>query len=534
MVEVNLLYNAYQNSMKILADGQPLSNISSLTRYQTMPFLTWCGEILPKIAEEVNDEYALTYTGRSCESRVFAALSAQYSVCRSFKPKEPTLADSTTKRLRKLHQRCVSGLAYTQFSETLKVYSDLESEAVQQLFKAVLPKLCFCRIRIELAALSELANSEKEMLRFVVADEANAADVLRTAQALKGESYAVFLSQTNEFLGVYNSCVAEKATEPALYNVVGQYLELSFYVQLLRKALSAVAMDAKDVNYSSVVALDKIEPQTFAVIPTSIECNQSIPIKLYTVPEGYETRQIIYRISNEEIVHIRDNTMYCTGTGEVVIEVYEAGQSLCISRSRVVAHKRNRITSLTLAPAKLRLSVGDKVRLKTSYEPQDADNTSTIRIRSDDGLIASAIEGLVTARKPGFTKIQATTDSGVTASCDVEVFPKLEDITLTLSETRLAHNGIAKVTAERCPRDATLDDLVFSVEPPSVAVFDKAGMKLAARGAGKGKLVVTDKRKSVKKEVEFDVAAEKPNFAPAIKWIAGILLVLALIYLFTR
>ena len=133
MVEVNLLYNAYQNSMKILADGQPLSNISSLTRYQTMPFLTWCGEILPKIAEEVNDEYALTYTGRSCESRVFAALSAQYSVCRSFKPKEPTLADSTTKRLRKLHQLCVSGLAYTQFSETLKVYSDLESEAVQPM-----------------------------------------------------------------------------------------------------------------------------------------------------------------------------------------------------------------------------------------------------------------------------------------------------------------------------------------------------------------------------------------------------------------
>lgn len=534
MVEVTLMYNAYQNTMRIMANGQPLNNISALTRYQSMPFLAWCGEILDKLEEEVNDEYALTYVGRACESRILAALSGRCRACRSLRPQSPALADSTTKRLRKLSQLCMSGVNCPQFTELLPVYSDLQAEELDACLKGVLPKLSFCRIRMQQRPLSELSASPMDATRFIIAREPEMGKLPDLARFTAGETYVLLLSGMNEFVSVQGACITEKVTPDALGSVLGQYLELSFFMGVLRRALSLVQIDEKDANYASFAVLDKIEPQTYAQLPSSIETNQSIPIRLYTVPEGYEPAEMFYRISNTDILQIRDNTLHCVGTGEAVVEVYQAGQSVCVSRRRIVAHRRNRITSMSFKQSSIHMAVGDKKKLQVSYEPADADNATQVKYRSDDGLIASAIDGVLTARHPGSTSIVAMTDDKITATCDVRVYPKLEDIQLSLAETALKHQGVTGVTVKRVPENATLDELVFTVDPPELAVFDRAGMKLAARKAGRGVLRVVDERRSVKKEVSFSVAPEKKSLMPVIKIIAGVLIVLGILYVVTR
>lgn len=534
MVDVQLSYNAYQNSMRIYADGQPLNNISSLTKYQSMPFLAWCGEILPKLAQEVNDEYALTYIGRSCESRILAALSAEYSYCRSFRPLSPTLADSTTKRLRKLHQLCISGLSYSQFSETLQVYSDLPEEVLSDFFKGVFPRLCFCKMRTQYNPLSSLSTATTDEIRFVIAYEHDESNILSYSNVRNKETYVLLLSKENSFVGMSDSCIIEKATDDAISTLIHQYLELSFFMSVLRKALSNTSIDEGNVNYPSFSCLDKTEPQTYARLPKMVETGSSVPIQLYTVPEGYPTSQVQYRVSNTDIIQIRNDSLYAAGTGEAIVEVYQAGQSVCIARAKIVAHKRNRITSMRVKPDPLRMCVGDKQKLLIEYEPKDADNTSSIRYRSDDGLVASAIDGIITARKPGRTVIRASTDDNVTASCSVKVYPKLESLSMSLSQTQLAHNGIADVTVKRIPDDATLDELIFSVQPSGIAVFDKHAMKLAARASGTGKLIVMDKRKSVQSEVLFEIKPEGIDMGPMIKVVLGAAIVLGLIYVFTR
>lgn len=533
MVEVTLMYNAYQNTMRIMADGQPLNNISALTRYQSMPFLAWCGEILSKVEEEVNDEYALTYVGRTCESRILAALSARYSACRSLRPKSPTLADSTTKRLRKLSQLCMSGVSCPQFSEALPIYTDIPEAELEKSLKGVLPKLSFCRIRMQCKPLNMLPASPRDEIRFVIARAENQQMLQNLVNVHEGETYVMLLGGLNEFVSVQGACITEKVTADALGSVLSQYLELSFFMKVLRRALSLVQIDEKDANYPSVAALDKIEPQTYAALPTSIEVNQSITLKLYTIPEGYEPSEVICRSSNPEVVQIRGNTMQCVGTGEVIVEVYQPGQSVCISRRRIVAHRRNRITALSFKQKLIEMAVGDKQKLQVSYSPDDADNASQIKYRSDDGTIASAIDGVLTARRPGTTGVVAMTDDKITAACDVRVYPKLEDILLTLEETKLKYQGVTNVKVQRVPEKATLDDLVFSVEPQELAVFDLAGMKLAARQAGSGVLRVMDKRRSVKKEVSFTVAPEKKSKAPVMKFLIGAFIILGILYVIT-
>ena len=530
MVEVTLMYNAYQNTMRIMADGQPLNNISALTRYQSMPFLVWCGEILSKLEEEVNDDYALTYVGRTCESRILAGLSAHSRACRSLRPKSPTLADSTTKRLRKLSQLCMSGVSCPQFTETLPIYSDIPQAELEQNLKGVLPKLSFCRIRMQCKPLNMLPASPRDEIRFVIARAEEHARLQQIIRFDEGETYVMLLGGTNEFISVQGACITEKVTADALCSVLSQYLELSFFMKLLRRSLSLVQIDEKDANYPSVAVLDKIEPQTYALLPTSIELNQTITLKRYTVPEGYEPSEIVCRSSNPEVVRVQGDAMTCVGTGEVIVEVYQPGQSVCISRRRIVAHRRNRITALSFKQQRIEMAVGDKQKLQISYSPEDADNASQIKYRSDDGTIASAIDGMLTARRPGVTGIVAMTDDKVTAECDVKVYPKLEDILLTVEQTKLKYHGVTNVKVQRVPEDATLDDLVFSVEPQDLAVFDRAGMKLAAREAGSGVLRVMDKRRSVKKEVPFTVSPEKKSKAPAFKFLIGALIIVGILY----
>lgn len=531
MMQVSLVYNAYQETMRIMVDGQPLNNVSSLTKYQSMPFGVWCGGILPQIAQEVNDEYELTFVGRACESRLLAMMSARVQACRSFKPQAPQIADSAAKRLRKLHQFCVSGLAYNQFSENLVIYSDLPSDDIEGLIKSSLPKLCFCKIRLHVKTLSDLTTIDQEGVRYIVSYESNAEAISLALQGANGESYAILLSSENGFHSIKGSCITEKVTPDALSTAIVQYLEMGFFIKLLKKALKCVAIDEKDINYPAFQALDKTEPQTYAQIPSAIETGKTVPIKLHTVPDGYTPTALQYRVSNTDILQIKDNVLHCVGTGTAVIEVYQAGQSVCTSRFQVVAHKRNRIKSLELSHKQLRLCVGDKTQLSVHYEPKDADNTSTIRFRSDDGTIASAIDGMVLARKPGSTKIMVSTDNDVSTSCDVTIYPKLERIDASFKETTLPFNGVTSVRVERFPKDATLDELVYTMIPNDIAVFDRAGMNLAARKSGSGKLIITDKRKSVKIELAFSIKPEPMKLSNVFKIIGGIVLVLAVIAL---
>lgn len=531
MMQVCLVYNAYQETMRIMVDGQPLNNISSLTKYQSMPFGVWCDRILPQIAQEVNDEYELTFVGRTCESRLLAMMSARVRECRSFKPQSPQIADSAAKRLRKLHQLCVSGLAYNQFSENLVIYSDLPPDDIEGVIKSSLPKLCFCRIRLQVKTLSDLPAPGQESVRYIISHESNAEAIFRALCNSSGESYVILLSSENGFHCVQGSCIAEKVTPDSLPTAIMQYLEMGFFIRLLEKAMKCVTIDEKDINYPAFQALDKTEPQTYAQIPAAIETGQTVPIRLYTVPEGYTPTALQYRISNTDILQIRDNALYCAGTGTAVIEVYQAGQSVCMNRFQVVAHKRNRIKSLKLSHNQLHMCVGDKRQLSVHYEPEDADNVSTIRFRSDDGTVASAIDGSVLARKAGFTKVQVATDNGVSTSCEITVFPKLERIDASLKETTLPFNGVTSVQVERFPKDATLDELVYMIVPNDIAVFDRAGMNLAARKSGSGKLVITDKRKLVTTELAFSIKPESMRLTNIFKIISGIVLVLAVIAL---
>lgn len=533
MVQVTITYNAFREAMGITADGKPLTNVSRLTRFQSAPFRVWCSEIFPAVYEEMNDDYSLLYIGRNCESHILGRAAASYGSCRSFQTKLAAIPDTALKRLRKLNTMCMGGLNYQRFTVSLPVYTNHPAAEAEELFQKCLPKICFCRIALSIHTLQEWNSANPAKYSFVLLQQPDERLTGQITEYAREETYILSVASANRFLGVEKMCYLEETTKPDLSAVIREYLELGFFVDILRKALAAIQIDGSHPQFPEISALDKVEPETMAILPQSIEYGQSLPVTLKTIPEGYPVKPVIYRISNDSIIQIKDNRITAVGTGETVVEVYQAGQSVRIASAKIVAYRRNRITALSMEKTQLKLCVGDTWRLKFSWQPQDADNVSQVRFQSADGTIAAVRDGVLQARKAGNTIVTAVTDNNVSARCRVTVYPKLERIDVKPERENVAVGKMLPVSVQRIPADAVLDNLVFRVEPPYIGHYDMGLSVIVAENSGKAKLVVTDTRNSVKTEADFTVTGAI-NGGGIGKWIAVLVVILVMIGFISR
>lgn len=533
MVQVTITYNAFREAMTILADGRPLTGVSRLTRFQSAPFRVWCSEILPAVYEEMNDDYSLLYIGRNCESHILGREAAAYSECRSFQTKLAAIPDTAVKRLRKLNTMCMGGLNYQRFTVPLPVYTDLPAAEVEELFQKCLPKICFCRVALSVHTLQEWNSANPAKYSFVILQQPDERIAGQIAGYAREETYILSVAPANRFGGVRRMCYLEETTRADLPAVVKEYLELGFFVDILKRALAGIQIAESNPQFPEFSVLDKVEPETIAILPQSIEFGQTLPVTLKTVPEGCPAKQVVYRISNDSIIQIKDNKITAVGTGETIVEVYQAGQSVRVGSAKIVAYRRNRITSLSLEKTQLKLCVGDTCRLKFSYQPPDADNASQVRLQSMDGTIVAVRDGVLQARKAGNTIVMAVTDNNVSARCQVTVYPKLEQIDVKTERDSVAVGKMLPVSVQRVPSGAVLDNLVFRVEPSHVGHYDVGSSVIMAENPGKARLVVTDTRNSVKTEVDFTVTGALGGDGIG-KWIVMIVIILVVIGFMSR
>ncbi|MCL2057039.1 MAG: hypothetical protein FWH02_07485, partial [Oscillospiraceae bacterium] len=85
MTRIEIIYNPYRETSRILADGHPVSPHGELARYQTEPFYRWCGEILDAVSRQLNDEFTLAFAAPFIEREIMAALAKNHPDCRVVK-----------------------------------------------------------------------------------------------------------------------------------------------------------------------------------------------------------------------------------------------------------------------------------------------------------------------------------------------------------------------------------------------------------------------------------------------------------------
>lgn len=504
MINITTFYDAYSKALKFFIDGKPLPGISRLSQFDQRPFAAWAPEIFQIAYGELNDDYSMTYVGRSCEARILSHYSREEQHCRSFSTKIPPIPDSTLKRLKKLHLLCMNGLMYKKQTQEINVCTDLDQDAITKLIKSALPKICYCVFKINCFPLIQCTEQKQPFL--IIASEIGGRIAKEAMGTSTVECHILNLSDHTGFCGIQGMTFIDKARDSDFSMVIEDILEFYLYPAVLKRMMHDIQIPESHSQYYNFMGLDKMEPITLPVFPLSLEFGQKKEIELRSVPEGYITDPLTYRVSSEEILQIKDNVMTGVGSGEVVIEAYQPGQSFRIATARIKVVRRNRITSINMNPPKMELCVGDVAKVGYSYKPEGADNASTIKLQSKNGVVASVMpDGRVMGRKPGVTSVFAETDNKVKGCCDVTVYPKLEQILLSLESNVIRCGEYSRVTAKRIPENATLDPLIFRVEPKEIAEYDGGSKIIVSKMAGQAVLHATDSRRSVETKIEFRV-----------------------------
>ena len=112
---------------------------------------------------------------------------------------------------------------------------------------------------------------------------------------------------------------------------------------------------------------------------------------------------------------------------------------------------------------------------------------------SENEAIASVDEnGLITAHGTGSTEIRASDPLGREDTCQVQVFPRAETLTLTPSEPPTMDTGdTLPLSVEISPQDALTDNLLWRSSRPEIVSVTQDGL-LTAHGYGTATITVSD------------------------------------------
>ena len=524
-MKVQLRYAAFAHSSIIMIDDQPLPIVSHLARFQGTPFENWCGWIVPAIAEEVNGKYALEYVGRPCEARILGQFARSDSNCTSFSAKNPVLPESAQVRLKKLSTLVQSGLDCPKINHTIYIYTDRYAHLVEEL---TIPKLSFCRIRVQVNPLVSIADHPADESAYVIVDDETIIGKLPVPISKMNRMLIEIIDPKPAPISVKDGTFIEHIPEGNASSLLDQYLELWAYADLLIKTLKKISIDEHHSMFLQVLALNKQEPVTQVRLPTSVEFGTSEPIKMRSIPSGTPSNDIAYRISDESVIKLEGNSLKAVGVGEVVVEAYRAGQNTKIASQKITCYRRNRVTSMTMSPAQKDIVVGQVFSVSYDYFPKEADDASQIKLSSSNGLVAVVESGLrVRGRSPGTCTIYAKSEQA-SANCTVNVYPKLEQLLLSIEKNVILVGESSKVKVERNPPAATLEKLKYSVSPSNVGRYEPGVSGFFAETPGNAELIVSTEDNKVVQKIPVTVKAP-PN---KVSWKAIIGVVIALIILY--
>lgn len=169
-----------------------------------------------------------------------------------------------------------------------------------------------------------------------------------------------------------------------------------------------------------------------------------------------------------------------------------------------------KVTSVTLAPETLTLSVGETSTVVASVKPDNATD-KTLNWKSSDEKVATVANGVVTAVAAGTANIIATANdgSGKSATCAVTVANIVGGLSVTMEETSktLKVGDTATLTAVVLP-PACQDTLVWASSDDTIAKVDSKTGVVTAVKAGSATITATATMDTTTKSASCAITVE--------------------------
>ena len=513
MTRVEILYNFYTSASRISINGQPISAVSALSRFQTLPFRQWYDQLLDVVEREVNDDFSLRLLARPVEGQLLQPLAAACPACRSYQRSGTPLDDPALRRLKHLSQRISTGAvpACPRQKFTVRLYCADPAALLRDAGLAkLLPRLAFCRPELQVLDIKALAPSDADATIVVTDTEPDSPTRVQLARCAPGTACAVHLGgRGTPAAGDIYFCSAPTMAD--LPGAVGDFLEFGPYVALLHRALDSYVPEQLGIHRAEVAALGAVEPQTVVEPVTLLEVGQTVRLPVQVYPAGSPVPALSIRSSAAGVVAEKDGELTGVDVGKCMVTVLLPGEQRPLAEFQVTVIQRNRITALQLQPASLELEMGSCAAVQLSYQPENADNVSKLRYRSSSGLVAVADDrGRITPRRPGSCDIIADAE-GVTARCHVTVVPRLEAFAIDPPSLSLTEGEVARVRFARQPAGAPQRPVRVELSDPSTVAYDFMAGLLEAKHAGSCCIRYTSEDGRVTARLDVTVTATKPK-----------------------
>jgi len=263
------------------------------------------------------------------------------------------------------------------------------------------------------------------------------------------------------------------------------------------KANGAVNITAKTTDSSNKSAVCKVTVKTLADSLTLNKTQLNLlsggyyVLKPTILPATTSNKSVTWSSNNKAVAVVDANgKVVALTSGVATITAKTAdGSNLLASCSVSVSIP---VSSVTLSPAKLTISVGNSSNLTATVLPANASNKKLSFTTSNVAVAIVSSTGVVTGKGNGVARITVRTiDGNKTAYCDVTVGTPVTSIKLDTNAITLPVSATRILKATIAPTTATNKAVTWKTDKAAVATVDSNGKVTAKVGGVANISVVT-------------------------------------------
>ena len=215
-------------------------------------------------------------------------------------------------------------------------------------------------------------------------------------------------------------------------------------------------------------------------------------------PSNATNKNVEWSSSNYDVVSVENGKVTAKSKGEATITVKSLDTGVTATCSIKVL---NKVTSVSLSNKEINLNKGETHNLTYTILPDDAANKD-VEWSSSNPDVVSVENGKITAKNVGNAIITLKAiETGITATCNVTVTSKVENISLEKEEYTVIKDRYLTITPIITPDDATNKKYSITSEDENIVKIEDGKIK----GVDIGQANVTFKTKEGEKSVTIKI-----------------------------
>ena len=257
--------------------------------------------------------------------------------------------------------------------------------------------------------------------------------------------------------------------------------------------------DSCQVTVKRAVTGIKLDKST-----AQLKSNTTLTLKATITPSNATDKTIKWTTSNKKVATVSSKGVV-TPVGKGTATITAKTENGLTAKCKVTVYQL--VTGVTITE-KATVYAGEKVTLKASVVPSDANNQSITWSTSNKAVATVDSKGVVSGVKAGTAVITAkSAEGGISAKCTVTVKQHVTSITLDNKELTVANGAEAQLKATIKPANATEKGYTFTSSDEKVATVTESGL---IKALSCGTAVITVKSKENNKTAKCTVTVVEP------------------------